>query len=217
MTASAPVPQRPKRGRPPRAADDQAARKALINAGLALLTERGYAAVGLDEILRRAGVPKGSFYYHFASKADFGLTLIAAYHDYMAQKLDRWLTDDSLPPLERIRAFASDSEQGMARYDFTRGCLIGNLGSETQSLVPEFEERLKAVLSGWEARTAQCLALAQKDGSIGQDQSISDLAAYFWIGWEGAVLRARLERHGGPLRLFIDGFMKLATRTGPDR
>ncbi|TPW33306.1 TetR family transcriptional regulator [Martelella alba] len=217
MTEIAPVSPKPKRGRPPRAADDQSARKALINAGLALLTERGYAAVGLDEILRKASVPKGSFYYHFASKADFGLTLIAAYHDYMAAKLDRWLSDETLPPLKRIRAFARDAEQSMARYDFTRGCLIGNLGPEAPSLVPEFAERLKAVLTAWESRTAECLALAQKEGSIGQDQSISDLAAYFWIGWEGAVLRARLEGHGGPLRLFIEGFMKLATRTGSDR
>jgi TetR/AcrR family transcriptional repressor of nem operon len=31
-------------------------------------------------------------------------------------------------------------------------------------------------------------------------------AAFFWIGWEGAVLRAKLERSAKPLDVFALGF-----------
>jgi TetR/AcrR family transcriptional repressor of nem operon len=34
------------------------------------------------------------------------------------------------------------------------------------------------------------------------------LAAYFWIGWEGAVLRARLVQNAQPLDTFIIGFLR---------
>ncbi|MBU2329469.1 MAG: TetR family transcriptional regulator C-terminal domain-containing protein, partial [Alphaproteobacteria bacterium] len=35
------------------------------------------------------------------------------------------------------------------------------------------------------------------------------LAAIFWIGWEGAVLRAKLEQGPDPLILFADGFFAM--------
>jgi TetR/AcrR family transcriptional repressor of nem operon len=32
-------------------------------------------------------------------------------------------------------------------------------------------------------------------------------AAFFWIGWEGAVLRARLTGNTHPLDIFLRGFL----------
>jgi AcrR family transcriptional regulator len=44
-------------------------RRALLDAGLALFRERGYAEVGVDQIAARAGVTSGALYHHFQSKA----------------------------------------------------------------------------------------------------------------------------------------------------
>ena len=50
-----------RRGRPPRQREDLAdTRELLLRAGLEVLTEKGFSATGIDEILGRAGVPKGS-------------------------------------------------------------------------------------------------------------------------------------------------------------
>lgn len=43
------------------------------------LTEKGFSATGLDEILKAVGVPKGSFYHYFDSKEAFGAELIDRY------------------------------------------------------------------------------------------------------------------------------------------
>ena len=67
-----------RRGRPPRAPADADARRRLIRSGLEHLTEKGYSAVGIDEILRDAGVPKGGFYHYFPGKAAFGLALVSS-------------------------------------------------------------------------------------------------------------------------------------------
>lgn len=198
-----------RRGRPRKAPDDQASRQALVKAGLVHLTERGYASVGVDEILRGAGVPKGSFYYHFKSKAAFGAVLIDTYHAYFAAKLDHWFSNQTLDPLDRLRGFTEDAEAGMARHDFSRGCLVGNLGQEMAALPPEFRAQICDVLLDWQDRTAACLQAAQAAGEIGPDQDPDALAAFFWIGWEGAVLRAKLDRSPEPLRIFSQGFFQM--------
>jgi TetR/AcrR family transcriptional repressor of nem operon len=61
----------------------------------------------------------------------------------------------------------------------------------------------------WEARLAACLRLGQARGEVGAGRDCARLAHFFWIGWEGAVLRAKLRRSGEPLRIFAEGFFAL--------
>ena len=87
-----------------------------------------------------------------------------------------------------------------------RGCLIGNLGQEMAALPDNFRERLNAVFDDWERRLARCLEAAQQLGQIPAAVDCTQQASFFWIGWEGAVLRAKLERSAKPLDIFARGF-----------
>ncbi len=51
-------------------------RQHIIDVARSLMTNKGYTAVGLAEVLSTAGVPKGSFYYYFKSKEEFGQALL---------------------------------------------------------------------------------------------------------------------------------------------
>jgi AcrR family transcriptional regulator len=64
----------------------QSTRAALVGAARRLFAERGYAAVGTEEIVRAAGVTRGALYHHFAGKE--GL-LEAAYEQIEAELLQR--------------------------------------------------------------------------------------------------------------------------------
>lgn len=200
---------RAQRGRPRRAPELSETRARLIRAGLIHVTEKGYSAVGLDEILKAAGVPKGSFYHHFRGKAEFGLHLIDAYDAYLTARLDRTLGTPGRRALDRLKEFTEDAERGMARHAFRRGCLVGTMGQEMGALPEEFRGRLTGVLEGWQHRTALCLDLARQEGDLAPARDPQALAAFFWIGWEGAVLRAKLERRAGPLRDFASTFFTL--------
>lgn len=195
-----------RRGRPRRDPADAETHGRLIRSGLIHLTERGYSASGVDEILRHAGVPKGSFYHYFRTKEAFGLALIEAYHGYFVGMLEASLGNAALPPVARLRDFVRQAEAGMARHEFRRGCLIGNLGQEMGALPESFRARLIAVLQDWQDHTRRCLDAARAAGALPQDTDTAALAGVFWTGWEGAVLRAKLERGPGPLRAFAAWF-----------
>ena len=67
----------------PRAERGDATRNALLRAGRELFAERGFAAVGTEEIVARAGVTRGALYHHFADKRDLFRTV----HEELEQSL----------------------------------------------------------------------------------------------------------------------------------
>lgn len=182
------------------------ARDVLVRVGVELCTQAGFQSTGLDQILRAAGVPKGSFYHYFSSKKDFGLAVVDAYADYFRRRLQRVLTCDETPALERLELFVQEAERGMEKYGFQRGCLVGNLAQEMAGLDEDFRERLEMVLKQWESQTSRCLGEAQEAGQLDVSLDVDELAEFFWIGWEGAILRSKLTRSTRPMRVFAEGF-----------
>ena len=83
MTISKP---KARRGRPPKVArsfDDT--REALLRCGMEVLTEQGFAATGIDAVLKRVSVPKGSFYHYFDSKEELFTEVLRKRDEHDAQ------------------------------------------------------------------------------------------------------------------------------------
>ncbi|MGB9098861.1 TetR/AcrR family transcriptional regulator [Erwinia sp.] len=202
------IPPKRGRGRPPLdKARQENTRDLLIRAGVAAYTENSFSATGIEGVVRLAGVPKGSFYYYFDSKELFGLAVLDYYASYFASKLSKTLMDNALPPLERIQAFGESCCLSMARYDFKRGCIVGNLAQEVGMLSDPFRARLSGIFSDWQRMMQICLEEAKQQQAIRPQSDCQLLAEFFWTGWEGAVMRARLQANGAPLRLFITHFL----------
>lgn len=207
MTESNPKPRRV--GRPPKIdRAPQETREVLLRRGLEIMTEQGFTSTGLDFLLKQVGVPKGSFYHYYENKQAFGLAVLDEYARYFAQRLDQWLLDENLSPLERLVGFVQSAKAGMARHDYRRGCLVGNMGQEISLLPDAFRDPLESIFLDWQAKLTRCLQAAQQAGELGRQANCAELAAFFWIGWEGAVLRARLVRNDTPLNTFIAGFLR---------
>jgi len=197
-----------RRGRPPKILrENQDTRAELIRSGLEHLTEYGFSSSGIDPILKKVGVPKGSFYYYFANKEAFGQAVIQNYANYFINKLDAYLLDESYVPLTRISNFVESAKAGMERHQFKRGCLVGNLEQEVDLLPESFRQQLIDILLCWQARLATCLKQAQAQGSLSETANCELLAEYFWLGWEGAVSRAKLVQDSQPLENYLSHFM----------
>lgn len=83
-------------------------RAALVRAARELFSERGYGAVGTNEVVERAGVTRGAMYHHFREKKDL---LRAVYEQTEEELIGRTLEriQDVDDPWERlvvgVRAF----------------------------------------------------------------------------------------------------------------
>jgi len=200
--------QKPRRGRPPKHSQHSSETKAaLIRSGLEQLTESGFAASGIDPILKKVGVPKGSFYYYFTNKEAFGLAIIESYALYFENKLDKYLLDETYSPLARINRFVESAKSGITRHHFKRGCLVGNLGQEVDLLPESFRPLLIAIFKSWQQRIAACLKQAQIHKELAIDADCELLADGFWIGWEGAVSRSRLVQSCEPIDNYFKHFL----------
>jgi len=182
-------------------------REDLLRIGVAVFTEKGFHNTPIDELVAAAGVPKGSFTYYFGSKDAYALAVIERYADYFNKKLDKVLSDADLAPLDRIQAFVDEAAAGMQRYDFRRGCLIGNLGQELAALDERFRQMLLLALGGWQRRIRACLEQAQQRGELSPRADADALARLFWYAWEGAVLGAKLEKSREPLDAIAQAFI----------
>lgn len=188
----------------------QDTRAKLVKTGLASVLEGGWAATGIDQVLRACEVPKGSFYHYFKSKDDFGFALIDAYQEFFLKRLDRCFGPGNEDTLRaKLDAFLAESIEGMTRYAWRRGCLVGALGQELAALNDEYREKLESAMREWETVLAGALRRAQAAGEIPRSAKPVRLARNFWAAWEGAVLRARLLRSANPLKAVIEDFVLL--------
>ena len=79
------------RGRPPASTSDaEDTRRSLLDAAARLIAERGYGATTVNAIVARAGLSKGSFYWHFKSKDD---ALFAVLEEHVDRPLHELLSD----------------------------------------------------------------------------------------------------------------------------
>jgi AcrR family transcriptional regulator len=81
---------------------DHPTRARLVDAGLALADQGSLGSVSIDEIVRAAGVAKGTFYVHFATRDEFLCALYDRFHQRLLTCVGR-ATSDCQPGAERLR------------------------------------------------------------------------------------------------------------------
>ncbi|MEZ5784423.1 MAG: TetR family transcriptional regulator C-terminal domain-containing protein [Rhizobiaceae bacterium] len=184
----------------------------LLMIGTEILSEKGFFSTGVEEVLSKAGVPKGSFYYYFDSKAAFGFAVVENYEKLWAQKLTRLLCDAAVAPLERIHNYISEGGRGLEKYNYRRGCLVGNIGQEMNLLDEQFRERILSIFASWGEFIRKCLKEARERGDVPSDLDIEEVSRFFWLAWEGAILQAKLEHSTRPIEEFRSVLFKLILR-----
>lgn len=175
----------------------------LLDTGLNMLLRHGYNDLGIQVVLKETGVPKGSFYHHFASKEDFALQVIDRYMDEVHVGLDLSLGDHSLPPLDRVRKFFELSRDKYREEGYL-GCMLGGLGQELSGVNPVFQKAIEKCFAIIAGRIAACMEEAQAKGDLPPGADPRHMADLLVNCWEGAALRSRLRRDPAPLDSMLD-------------
>jgi len=185
----------------------------LIAEGARLIHEKGFNNTGVQEILKSADVPKGSFYFYFQTKEEFGLAVVDFFSQYMAAKMEMHLNDTSLPHIERLKNFFDEMLEYFRQEKCSRGCPIGNLAQELADLSDTFREKLKRALAMMEAGIAACLRAAVDTNEVSLALDPHEAAHFILNSWEGALMRMKTEKTLEPLTVFDKMIFSLVLKT----
>jgi len=175
----------------------------LLDAGQRIFLERGYNSSGIEAIVQAAGVPKGSFYYYFSNKEEFGLRVLDRFAEDYETYVDLYLGDATFGPRERLFRYFEAKIQCLESMECRKGCLVGNLSQEMADQSETFRARLEEIFGGWADRFAGCIRQAQDANEIASQLDAHDLGEFLLNAWQGAVLRAKTLRSNVPLRAFL--------------
>jgi len=176
----------------------------ILSAGARLVWQKGFNDTGLQEILREAGVPKGSFYYYFDSKESFGLELIDVYIAFFERELDGIMLDRSKGGLVRIKAFLDFFKMILEKENYTGGCPLGNLALEMGDINERFAEGISRGFDEIESKILGCINDAIKSGDVPESVDAEAAASFILNSWEGAIVRVKVDKSLTPLDLLED-------------
>jgi TetR/AcrR family transcriptional repressor of nem operon len=173
-------------------------RTGILATGQRIMAGKGYSAVGLNEILAAAGVPKGSFYHYFGSKDAFGVALLEHYfEDYLAD-LDRTLGEPGLTMAQRLMNYWQQWQAAQSFQDCQGKCLAVKLGAEVADLSEAMRLALQRGTEGIVSRLTQAIAAGVGDGSLAIDGDAASVARSLYQLWLGASIMAKIARTTQP-------------------
>ena len=177
-------------------------RERIIRKGAGLIHQRGFHSTGLQDILTSAGIPKGSFYFYFKNKEDFGLAVIDYITDYVKSGFEGFLNDENLDPPARLDKLISFFETVYKKNNYSLGCPLGNLSLELADDNEKFREKLSFSIETIVGVIENFLGKAKQAGKISPAIDTREAANLIFHGFEGAVLHMKVMKNGEPLKLF---------------
>jgi len=169
-----------------------ATRERIIEAGLYLFWLQGYAATGIAEILARANVNAGSFYYFFKTKEALLLAVLELYIQSLHPVVVDPVFDRILDPVERVFGILGFYRQNLLATGCTYGCPIGRLALEIPEEQFKVHKRLADNFDGWTAAVEKCLEDAKE--RLPATIDLKTLSKFVLTVMEGGVMQARAHR-----------------------
>lgn len=174
-------------------------RGVILDSAQRIMSRRGYAAVGINEVLADAGVPKGSFYHFFGSKDAFGEAMMRRYFvDYLAD-MDAVFATAGLDAAQRLLKYFAAWERDQVDERQQNKCLAVKLGAEVADLSETMRAALQEGVAAITQRIADVLAEGVLDGSLSLEWSVQETAHILYDVWFGASVVAKINRDGAPL------------------
>jgi AcrR family transcriptional regulator len=167
-------------------------RDRLIDAARDLFYRQGYAATGVAQILKEAGVNSGSLYYFFPTKEDLLLAVLEWYKANLWPEVIQPVFDRITDPIERIFGVLDGYRQMLIMTGCTGGCPVGNISIELADTHPNVRALVAENFTNWAAAVRGCVEDAA--GRLPDDVNPRQLSHFILTVMEGAIMQARAFR-----------------------
>jgi AcrR family transcriptional regulator len=183
-------------------------RERILQTASDLFYRNGYRATGINEIIRKSGVAKATFYAHFPSKE----TLAVAYIQSMSQR-DIQSTKEGVQSLKgaeaKLIAIVANLE-GYVEQNHYRGCAYLNMSSEV--IDPQHPIRKEGKLH-YETEKAIILDLMKdlkkERGPAWRDRDPQHLTEHYMLILVGALAMAEVYHELQPIHAAVESVKRL--------
>ena len=165
---------------------ENSTRQKLIDATFEEIYSHGYQGAALTDILKKAGVHKGSMYHYFSSKKE--MALIAIQEKVSQKNLEKYIKILELKSghLEALIKSVKDTTQ----RDFKRGCPIANIVQEMSNIDEDFNITMKSIYNEFRKYIRDILKKAIETKEMKKCDT-KKMALFIISTLEGAILSAK--------------------------
>lgn len=173
-------------------------REKILATGQRIMGGKGFSAVGLNEVLTAAGVPKGSFYHYFGSKEAFGEALLEDYFETYLADMDQTFRQPGTTRAEQLDRYFAAWMDNQSFEDCQGRCLAVKLGAEVADLSASMRAALQRGTSAIVDRLAAVLEAGRAEGSLSIDPDPRVVAQSLYQLWLGASVMVKIVRTTQP-------------------
>jgi TetR/AcrR family transcriptional repressor of nem operon len=169
-------------------------RQHILETAKPMILGKGFTAVGLNEVLSAAAVPKGSFYHYFKSKEHFGETLLDSYFSEYHTQMDSLLSVEGLNSAQRLMSYWTQWLNSQCSDGQDDKCLAVKLSAEVADISDAMRIALQRGTNQIIERLAICIREGLVDGSLDSRLEPHAVAQTLYELWLGATLLTKLRR-----------------------
>lgn len=159
----------------------EATRRKILDSAVDLFDELGYGETGLADVLQRAGVSKGAFYYHFDSKEAVAAAIIEDYRDRVRAML-RDKLDPAMPVLDQLIVASFSSAASIYSDKYAR------IGNELMQGLSQISATATRVYAQWTAEFLDGFARGVAASGFTAKVDVGEAAEAAWTGVLGSHL-----------------------------
>tara|TARA_R110001583_G_scaffold160872_1_gene312745 strand:- start:14832 stop:15428 length:597 start_codon:yes stop_codon:yes gene_type:complete len=176
----------------------------LLDKGIEALWCKGYNGTSVNDIVKAAEVPKGSFYFYFDSKEDFAVKALERYFNQMFSPQREILENKNISPKSRlIRFYEFRNEMMIEGLKCKMGCLGSNLGNE----MSEHSEKIRSTILQLESTVKQHITNvfieAQESKEIESNFDAANIVDFIEDAGKGAMITMKEKQSAEPLNNFL--------------
>ncbi|MEW7292404.1 TetR/AcrR family transcriptional regulator [Aquimarina sp. 2304DJ70-9] len=176
----------------------------ILETGYQVLRKNGYHDVGINQILKEAGIPKGSFYNFFESKEDFARQVVEYYGCNNSNWIKTLFDESTETPINKLKSFYKLLVSYNEQDNYNGGCLVNSMSNEvgrnSDTLAAELDKQFKQ----WLVIIKDVVKEGQELEEITTKYSSMEIAEYLHSGFFGTFSRMKVTRSRTYMDVWIE-------------